>query len=96
MHRVQPHGGDERFIADIDLSSFAKTWPQFLTDSENLRAEEPYKSDEDFFSGKIRFYRGLLQRQRLFNTVPFQLRYEAQARENITRFLALLADRGYT
>ena len=96
MHRVQPHGGDERFIADIDLSSLAKPWPQFLADSENLRAEEPDKSDEDFFGGKVRFHRSLLQRQRLFNTVPFQLRHEAQARENIKRFLALLADRGYT
>jgi predicted metal-dependent HD superfamily phosphohydrolase len=95
MHRVQPHGGDERFIADIDLSSLAKPWPKFLADSENLRAEESDKSDEDFFGGKVRFHRSLLQRQRLFNTVPFQLRYEAQARENIKRFLTLLADRGY-
>lgn len=94
MHREQPEVGDERFIADIDLSSFAKTWPQFLTDCENLRAEEPNQSDVDFFSAKIPFYRGLLQRRRLFNTLPFQLRYEAQARENIKRFLALLADRG--
>jgi predicted metal-dependent HD superfamily phosphohydrolase len=95
MHRQQPEGGDERFIADIDLSSLAKPWPQFLADSENLRAEEPNKSDEEYYGAKIRFHRSLLQRQRLFNTVPFQLRYEAHARENIERFLALLADRGY-
>ena len=95
MHREQPEGGDERFIADIDLSSFAKPWPQFLTDGDNLRAEEPDRSDEDFYAAKIRFYRSLLQRRRIFNTVPFQLRYEAHARENIERYLALLAERGY-
>lgn len=96
MHRQQPEEGDERFIADIDLSSLAKPWSQFLVDSENLRAEEPERSDEDYYAAKIRFHRSLLQRQRLFNTVPFQLRYEAHARENIERFLALLADRGYS
>ncbi len=95
-HRERPEGGDERFIADIDLSSLAKPWPRFLADGEKLRAEEPAKSDEDYFRAKVRFHRGLLQRARLFNTVPFQLRYEAQGRENLQRYLALLAERGYT
>ena len=94
-HREQPDGGDERFIADIDLSSLAKPWPRFLADSAELRAEEPGKSDEDYFRAKVRFFRGLLGRTRLFNTLPFQLRYEGQGRENIRRFIALLAKRGY-
>lgn len=94
-HRALPDGGDERFIADIDLSSLAKPWPQFLEDSDHLRAEEPDRSDEDYFRAKARFFRGLLTRPRLFNTVPFQLRYETKGRENIRRFLALLADRGF-
>jgi predicted metal-dependent HD superfamily phosphohydrolase len=94
-HRERPEGGDERFIADIDLSSLAKPWPGFLADGENLRAEEPERSDEDYYKAKVRFYRSLLKRTRLFNTVPFQLRYEGQGRENLGRSLALLAERGY-
>ena len=94
-HRELPNGGDERFIADIDLSSLAKPWPQFLADSEDLRAEEPAKSDAAYYRAKARFFRALLARARLFNTPPFQLRYETKGRENIRRFLALLADRGY-
>jgi predicted metal-dependent HD superfamily phosphohydrolase len=95
-HRARPEGGDERFIADIDLSSLASPWPRFLVDSENLRAEEPERSDADYYGAKVRFHRGLLKRARLFNTAPFQLRYESQGRENLERFLALLAERGYT
>jgi len=94
-HRERPEGGDERFIADIDLSSLAKPWPDFLADGDMLRAEEPAKSDDDYFRAKVRFFRALLQRARLFNTVPFQLRYEAKGRENLQRYLAALAERGY-
>jgi predicted metal-dependent HD superfamily phosphohydrolase len=65
-------------------------------DSKNLRAEEPERSDEDYYRAKVRFHRSLLKRTRLFNTAPFQLRYESQGRENLERFLALLAGRGYT
>ena len=95
-HRERPEGGDERFIADIDLSSLAKPWPHFLADGDKLRAEEPAKSDEDYFRAKVRFHRGLLQRERLFNTVPFQLRCEAGGRENLQRYLKVLAELGYT
>lgn len=94
-HRALPDGGDERFIADIDLSSLAKPWAQFLEDSDNLRAEEPDKSEEEYCRAKARFFGGLLGRARLFNTVPFQLRYETKGRENIRRFLGLLAERGF-
>jgi predicted metal-dependent HD superfamily phosphohydrolase len=95
-HRERPEGGDERFIADIDLSSLAKPWPHFLADGDKLRAEEPAKSDEDYFRAKVRFHRALLQRGRLFNTLPFQLRCEAQGRENLQRYLKVLAELGYT
>jgi predicted metal-dependent HD superfamily phosphohydrolase len=94
-HQVQPGAGDERLIADIDLSSLAKPWPRFIEDVDKLRAEEPAKSEDEYFQAKVRFYRAMLGRKSLFNTVPFQLRYEHRGRANLQNYLALLASRGY-
>lgn len=88
MH-VQPSlGGDESYIADIDLSSFGTNWPDFLQDSLNIRQEQAQIPDAQYYPAHAKFLKMLLNRPRIFHTDFFYNFYEATARQNIKRLLA--------
>jgi predicted metal-dependent HD superfamily phosphohydrolase len=89
-HRADPADADHRVICDIDLSSFASPWEGFLANSRAIEAEFPGPHDE-YVRREIAFLESLLQRPRIFLTDFFHDRGEARARENIRRFLAMLA-----
>jgi len=95
-HRSTPSDLDQKILIDIDLSSFGRPWDQFLYDGENVRKEMSYLDDDVFYPRQIGFMSGLLSRSRFYATPWFQQNYEATARENLTRYLHSLADRGYT
>lgn len=86
-----PRREDEAWIIDIDYSSFALPWDEFLRDSQAVRAERPDLSDADFAVQQSRFLESLLQRPFLYHTGFFRERCEAAARENIRRYLEMLA-----
>jgi predicted metal-dependent HD superfamily phosphohydrolase len=95
-HRDPPQGLDARYLCDIDLSSLAFPWEQFLKDSNALRAEQSGITDTQFYPAKIRFLSTLLERPTIFLTDFFQTRYESTARENIQRYIMQLEANGYT
>lgn len=95
-HRDPPQGQDARYLCDIDLSSLASPWEQFLKDSNALRAEQSGTADAEFYQAKIRFLSTLLERPAVFLTDYFQARCERAARENIQRYIAQLEANGYT
>jgi predicted metal-dependent HD superfamily phosphohydrolase len=95
-HREPPQGQDARYLCDIDLSSLASPWEQFLKDSAALRAEQPGTADAEFYPAKIRFLSTLLERPTVFLTDYFQARYEGAARENIQRYITQLDADGYS
>ncbi len=86
----RPRREDERYVADVDLSSFGFAWPDFQRDSEKVRAEYPHLSNGEFASNHRRFLQSLLERSRIYATEVFYRRYETRARENISRLLATL------
>ena len=94
-HRVPPRSHDERFIVDIDLSSFGQSWAEFLYDGEDLRAESADLDDAGYYQSQLRFLNSLYQRPNLFQTTFFQARYEQAARTNIERLIARLQAGGY-
>ena len=85
--RIAPRTSDQRFMVDIDLSSFGLPWPRFLADSIAVRDEFPQLSDDEFFPSQEQFLRGLLARQGFYLTEFFRARNGQQARENILRYL---------
>ncbi len=89
-HREVPHNLDERFICDIDFSSFGFPWEQFLWDCDAIRAEQAKSPDELFYAAKLKFLKGLLKRPTIFLTEFFHARYESTARDNIQRYIARL------
>ncbi len=95
-HPEHPKCLDEKFMVDIDLSSFALPWESFIQDSQAVREEFAHVPDESFFAGHLKFLNSLVGRPTFFFTDFFQTRYEATARENIDRYMKDLHAKGYS
>ena len=88
-HPAEPHDEAQRYIIDIDLSSFGLPWAEFLRDSQHVREEQSALSDAEYYAGHRRFLNALISRARIYHTAFFYSLYEQTARENIARLLAL-------
>lgn len=95
-HRSTPVDLDQRILIDIDLSSFGRDWEQFLHDGVNVRREMNYLDDLVFYTRQISFMKGLLAREHFYATDWFQEHFETTARENLTRYLEVLSNQGYS
>ena len=80
---------DSQIMVDIDLFSFGKPWPDFIRDSENVRAEKAEVPDSEFYQKQCGFQKCLLSKPRFFQSDYFYQHYESQARQNLSRFLAI-------
>lgn len=86
-HPSEPEDNDGRLMVDIDLSSFALPWDEFMRDTRAILAECAHVPEAQRVAGKCRFLNGLLSRSSIFQTAHFRERHEAQARSNIERHL---------
>lgn len=93
-HPGYPKSTDEKFMVDIDLSSFGLPWEEFLRDSVAVREEFAHLSDPEFYPRQRAFLESLLDRGSFYLTDFFRGRLESSARENIRRHLEGLRDRG--
>ena len=71
-------------VLDLDLMSLALPWPEFTRNTDKIRAEFGHVPDAEFARGRADFFRGMLQRPRLFHS-PFGASFEARARANLSR-----------
>lgn len=94
--KVRPRTLDQGYMVDIDLSSFGLPWPEFLRDSAAVRDEFPHLSDEVFYARQQSFLSSLLSREHFCLTPFFRERHEIRARDNISRYLVSLEQRGLT
>ena len=90
----QPKTNDEKFMLDIDLSSFGLPWAEFVRDSTAVRLESSRFSDAEFFPGQRAFLESLLKREHFYFTEFFRSRIEDTARSNIRRHLESLREKG--
>jgi predicted metal-dependent HD superfamily phosphohydrolase len=94
-HQEMPRRKDDKYIVDVDLSSFGLPWEEFKRDSENVRSEFACRTDAEFYSAHIKFMRSLVKRPRFFATGFFREKYEKSARGNIERLIAELNEAGF-
>jgi predicted metal-dependent HD superfamily phosphohydrolase len=85
------HGNDRRFMVDIDLSGFGVPWDDFIRNGARLREECAHQTDAQYLAGQVVFLSRLQRRPRFFFSDHFHDLYEAQARDNLTRLLAEIA-----
>lgn len=90
----QPKTKDEKFMLDIDLSSFGLPWEDFVRDSTAVRQESARLSDAEFFPGQRAFLESLIRREHFYFTDFFRSRIEDTARNNIRRHLESLREKG--
>ena len=84
-HRNEPIGEDQCVIADVDLAELAVDWEQFQINTQNVRKEYDFVSDQGFAEGRAKFLQSLLERKTIYKTPYFQQEFEAKARKNIER-----------
>lgn len=89
----EPANEDEAYMHDIDLSVFARPWDEFREDSEAVRREKAHLGEAEFVRRQDAFLRSLLAGDSIYYTDFFRERCEQRARENITRWLEVLAQR---
>jgi predicted metal-dependent HD superfamily phosphohydrolase len=94
IHKEPPLTPDERYLVDIDLSSFGLPWKKFLEDSEAVREEFQHLSDEEFYPAQKKFLEKLVARQHFCFTKFFRDRHEKRARSNIARYFDMLEQQG--
>lgn len=94
MHTHLPKTLDEKYLVDIDLSSFGLPWDRFLRDSEAVREEFRHLGDEEFYPAQKQFLQSLVARKHFCFTKVFRDRHEKTARENIARYLEKLKNEG--
>ena len=92
-HPAAPRDEAQRYIIDIDLSSFGLPWADFLRDSQHVRDEQSALSDAEYYAAHRRFLTALNSRSRIYHTDVFYSLYEQIARDNIARLLALESSR---
>ncbi|OED39814.1 hypothetical protein AB833_14305 [Chromatiales bacterium (ex Bugula neritina AB1)] len=94
-HLAPPTDPDEQIMVDIDLSSFGQAWEFFNADGQNVRRELSYLGDGEYFPNQIEFMSKLVERPYFYNTPWFREHFEAQARDNVERYLRDLREKGY-
>jgi len=89
-HAQPPQGDDQKLLVDIDLSILGAQASRF--EQYELQVRQEYSFVPDFFFNRKRkkLLQSFLDRENIFLTPPFQQKYEARARYNISRSIAAL------
>lgn len=94
IHQVPATRPDDKYVVDIDLSSFGLPWDQFKRDSDAVRAEYAHLDDREFYEAHLKFMHTLLERPHFFATEFFRKRYEDSARGNLGRLIREIESAG--
>ncbi|KAJ3019309.1 UNVERIFIED_CONTAM: hypothetical protein HDU68_010725 [Siphonaria sp. JEL0065] len=89
---IPPDSSICRFFLDLDLSILAASWEDYCEYAKGIRVEYCIFSDAEFKTGRASVLERFLQRETLYFTPGLKEKWEALARENISRELLLLKD----
>lgn len=89
-HTTPPISVDEKIMVDIDFAILGKPEDEFDEYENNIRQEYSWVEDNAFKNGRAAILERFLSRSQIFNTQYFKDKYEAQAKSNLKRSLALL------
>ena len=93
-HRPAPDDVEGRVLCDADLAILAAAPERYDEYAADVRREYAHVSDDDFRAGRAAVLRDLVDREHLFHTAYARRHWEAAARANVARELALLAGGG--
>ena len=88
LHANDASDKEFKIVHDLDFSSMANTYDQFLADGQAIRREYWYISQEDYNLGRKAFLGQLLDKKHIFMTKYFRDKYEENAKRNIATLLS--------
>lgn len=94
-HSARMQYDDRAYVVDIDLAGLGAPWEEFMHKGDLLRRELASQSDAVYYRAQVGFLRSIVRRPNVYTTDHFRTRYEARARDNLERLLALRAAQGY-
>ena len=81
---------DERLLSDIDLAILGAPSARYQEYERQIRLEYGFVDPGRYRAGRSTFLRGMLERERIFQTGPLAVRFEQAARHNIETAIATL------
>lgn len=78
-----PVDGDESIVVDIDRSILGRPKPEFNAYCDGIAKEFAWVPRELYLTNRIEFLRGMLNMSRIYRTVPFCIKYEDPAKQNL-------------
>lgn len=92
-HDRPPADAPAALVSDVDLSILGRAPEAYDEFERRIREEYGWVPEAVFRTERGRILAGLLSREPLYRTAAFRARYERQARANLTRTVARLAQR---
>ena len=89
-HHSEPENSDEALMMDIDLLIFSADRRRYDVHAEDIRREHSHIDGSGFDLQRAEFLHTFLRRKFIYWTRHFRKLYEAQARANLERELAML------
>jgi predicted metal-dependent HD superfamily phosphohydrolase len=90
-HVILPTDNDEKFIVDIDLSSFGLPEEKFNENTQLIRQEYDWVPTEIFARERTKILKAFQARPTVFLTPFFQQKYEKTAQANLKHSIAQLS-----
>lgn len=81
---------DEKWLIDFDLQILGSSWAIYTTYMNNIRKEYRVYPDFIYKPGRVKVLNHFLGKEFIFKTKDFRLKYETQARSNLTMELSSL------
>jgi predicted metal-dependent HD superfamily phosphohydrolase len=83
-------GVDMGLVVDVDLAILGKPPIIYQRYEEAIRKEYSWVPLGDFSAGRASILRGFLEREHIYHTDVFRVRYEEQARQNLSHSIERL------
>ena len=84
QHQALPQSRDAQLIVDVDLSILGRAPDVFDEYDRQIRLEYQWVPEKQFCTRRAQVLTGFLRRPVIYQTEHFYIRYEAQARQNLT------------
>jgi predicted metal-dependent HD superfamily phosphohydrolase len=81
---------DTRLLIDIDLAILGQPTERFDQYERQIRSEYGWVTEPVFRGKRLEILKNFFARTSIYATLPFALKYEAQARKNLQRSILLL------
>lgn len=90
-NHLETHEGltlTQQIFLDLDLSGMGGNYDEFIVNGDNIRKEFDWVPLAEFLTNRVKFFQELLKRENIYYHPKMRELFEANTRDNITRYIA--------